>query len=1167
MKIRRLLLKAYGPFSDRELDFASSLPGLHIVHGPNEAGKSSALRALQALLFGFPPRTGDNFLHAYDQLLVGGCLLRADGRELCFFRRKKNKNDLFDAKDQPLSADTLVPFLQGVGKDIFSSQFGIDHETLVRGGQGILQQEGEIGQALFAAGAGFASLKSVIDGLEADADVLFRPRATSREITVAVAQYKELQSRLRQVSLGGQDWLRHRQALAHAEKQLRDLEARSSGLDREIHLLERVRRALPSLGRRHLLREKLQAMGEVVALPDDFGAQRRLLDENRRVAKVRLDSAEGRLAELENMQLAIRLNQTVLDHAEGIEDLHQRLGAYRKGQQDYSGLEGMRVAYKTEAAQLLRRIRPELDVEQAESLRPGLAKRKTVQALGQRYEAVVQEVRQAGARVRELERELAARKSELSAQGKPADGSSLVQALNLVLKSGDLDEDLRVRGVDLSRARGNCQAALQRLGLWKGALEEVKLLCLPLPETVSEFETALQAVDEEHRRLCGEEEKTGQALADLRRDLRAIEQAAVVPTEAELAESRGRRQEGWSLLRRHWIEGEDVQRASQLYSPELPLPEAYEQSVELADQTADRMYREADRVQKHAQILSGMEAAESALLDLRGRIQALLCSRDDLLARWKGHWVDCGISPLGPREMRAWSGNFEALRLQVEELGRMKADLVTKQARRRELREILLRELAVLGEEPTLSGDGLEEVVRRAQAVTEKLREANARRESLARSLTELQAALDKAETTLQNARLGQDEWRQAWEEALGFLGLPGSASPVEAAEYVETVQECLAKLHEEDVLRKRIKGIERDGRAFESSVRELAALIAPEETKLDAALAVGQLKGLLAQAVRDQAVFLRHGEEKALLTREILGLREELCQFEEGMAALRQLSRCADDESMTLAERRFTEYAGLRRELNEVELHLIGMAEGGTLEDLEDLAAGQDADALPGRIAALRADLEEHVKPQMGPLAERVGQEKNELARMNGDDAAARIADEMQEVLARISRMTDRYIRLKLASRVLRAEIESYRAANQDPLLAIASDLFRELTLGSFAGLRADIDENDSPVLIGVRSNGLLVRVEGMSSGTRDQLYLALRLASLQLRSQSTEAMPFIVDDILINFDEERANATLGVFAGMADRNQIIMFTHQAQIADMARSLGREDRVFVHSL
>ena len=179
MKIRRLEFKAYGPFSDRVLDFDSALPGLHVVHGPNEAGKSSAMRALQALFYGFPPRTGDNFLHAYDQLLVGGCLQRADGDELCFYRRKKNKNDLFDAQDQPLPAEALAPYLQGLGQDLFSSMYGINHETLVQGGQSILDQEGEIGQALFSAGAGFASLRAVIDGLEREADGLFRPRGTS----------------------------------------------------------------------------------------------------------------------------------------------------------------------------------------------------------------------------------------------------------------------------------------------------------------------------------------------------------------------------------------------------------------------------------------------------------------------------------------------------------------------------------------------------------------------------------------------------------------------------------------------------------------------------------------------------------------------------------------------------------------------------------------------------------------------------------------------------------------------------------------------------------------------------------------------------------------------------------------------------------------------------
>ncbi|MGA7979754.1 MAG: AAA family ATPase, partial [Chromatiaceae bacterium] len=61
MKLLDLHLLAYGPFTDRHLDLSAGREGLHVVFGPNEAGKSSALRALRSLLYGVPERTQDDF--------------------------------------------------------------------------------------------------------------------------------------------------------------------------------------------------------------------------------------------------------------------------------------------------------------------------------------------------------------------------------------------------------------------------------------------------------------------------------------------------------------------------------------------------------------------------------------------------------------------------------------------------------------------------------------------------------------------------------------------------------------------------------------------------------------------------------------------------------------------------------------------------------------------------------------------------------------------------------------------------------------------------------------------------------------------------------------------------------------------------------------------------
>jgi len=89
----------------------------------------------------------------------------------------------------------------------------------------------------------------------------------------------------------------------------------------------------------------------------------------------------------------------------------------------------------------------------------------------------------------------------------------------------------------------------------------------------------------------------------------------------------------------------------------------------------------------------------------------------------------------------------------------------------------------------------------------------------------------------------------------------------------------------------------------------------------------------------------------------------------------------------------------------------------------------------------------------------------------------------------------------------------------------------------------------------------GELVGVQGMSDGTQDQLYLALRLASIERYLEAKEPLPLILDDVLINFDDRRAAAALRTLAELGRKTQVIMFTHHLRLVELAQQeLAPED-------
>ena len=107
MRIDRLELRAFGPFTDAPpLNFSQGAEGIHLVYGPNEAGKSTALRALTYALYGIPTRCPDDFIHPYSKLRIA-MAVRANDATLAFVRRKGASNTLREYDDETNVIDEL----------------------------------------------------------------------------------------------------------------------------------------------------------------------------------------------------------------------------------------------------------------------------------------------------------------------------------------------------------------------------------------------------------------------------------------------------------------------------------------------------------------------------------------------------------------------------------------------------------------------------------------------------------------------------------------------------------------------------------------------------------------------------------------------------------------------------------------------------------------------------------------------------------------------------------------------------------------------------------------------------------------------------------------------------------------------------------------------------
>jgi uncharacterized protein YhaN len=1159
MKLLEIKLIAYGPFSGTVLDLSAGHEGLHVIYGPNEAGKSSALRALRHLLYGIPGQTADGFVHPYAKMRIGATIQAGNGDQLEFIRRKGRRNTLRAADDHTVVDDAaLNRFLSGVDADLFETMFGIGYPDLVRGGRQIVEGGGNLGQLIFAAGSGVANLREIQNELQSEADALFRPSGQRPKINTALSLINALRKEMRAAQLPGQQWEHHDQALRQAEHRIKIAENELKQHQREAHRLERVQGALPIIAKRKALGAEYQEYAGAVRLPDDFPEQRRDLLTRLGVSKSERDQSHKNIAALTEAIAELEISDRILASADRVEDVYQQLGTHRKAAQDRIKLETLKAGLRDEAKEILRSLQKDLTVDDAERLRIKKTDAVRIQELGSAYERLTTRLETS----REAIPGLARRIGSLGEQLKKLAAARQIEGLIAAVDQADAyvaeEKHCRTELADIRAARQTLAFKLNQHPLWTGAVEELEGLAVPPPETISLFEKRHGECDLNCRRIEEAHDRESRTMADLARQIEVLDLQQEVPTEEDLLKIRAVRDRGWQLVAGR-IEGKaltDEQVAG--FIRELPpsgtLTEAFHASLVQADEIADRLRREAERVAAKAKLLADHSACKKQLDHLKTDQANALMAKDDLDHEWLELWQPCGITPRSPQEMQAWVRNHHLLADKAAELREKKAKVDAIQTQIAAHINTLGHALQEISEAPAPGGATLGALVQAARKIIEKEDKRRRKQEQLASEYHQREQELTDARLKVSSSEKDLAQWQRDWEKAVGPLGLDADAVPTQANAVINELKDLFDKLKEADILQKRIEGIDRDADQFSTRVRDLADTLAPDLKDLPLEAAAVELNTRLTRArtaeSRRQTLQDQLSREKARLEKAI----QAIARTQTRLSAMCDEAGCSSHDELPAAEKRSDKRRQLEADLSNLDEQLLKLSGGVTIDAFIEAALNVDPDGITGDIALLNEKIEALNKEKAG-LNQTIGEERNELSKMDGSARAAEMAEDIQIQLGRLENDIEQYARLKIAARVLHQAIERYRDKSQGPVLSRAAALFRQITGGSFEGVRAEFDGNGNPMLVGVRSGGAeILAVDAMSDGTADQLYLALRLAGLEAYLAKNEPIPFIVDDILIKFDDDRAAATLQALAELSAKTQVIFFTHHRHLVRLAR-------------
>lgn len=1114
MRLEKLQVSGFGHLHGLDVE----LPGpVTVLYGPNEAGKSTLLGFVRAMLFGIPSRTfaAERFEPVRGGVHGGALTIAAgdgsrwvieryaqppEGRNLPGTRgdRLRITRSDADGRLQEMTQEQMQrELLGGLSKAMFKQLFAVSLTELQE--VGALQSE-ELSRFLFHAGIGGGA--AVLRGekkLAQDMDKLYRPRGRNQEI----AQLVQVVERLEREAEAAKALLpRYNEVLEELEELAGELtasEAERASLARETARLQKAAASRSDWLQREAIRAELAALPAAARFPEQGLARWQALQaEQDRLELERSDWARRREA-LRAELAALEPRAVVLARESLLRRLAAGLPAYEARRRELAELAGEAALVRARLAECLRSIHPAWRAEDLRAFAGTVGEREQVRRFSARFAAYDKEMELLQSERSKLERAAASAEMARAATAARLEDSAATARRQFAMLLPQERGEVRalwseLRG-ELDRWRDN---AVSRLAAIRAAdaeaLTETRLRSLyrKLLAGASMLTVALPAVLWLAAGSLWSAAFTGVLLLGLDGYL-AIGAFRGKPAGASgrRSASASRRSAGAGAAGAGEA-GEMETRLAALLSRLVrhPLTAAAATgssfAASLRTEAWDEEERQLRRLMEEWQLWDqrhdGLEAEAAAS---RGHAAA---AKEELQS------VE--------RELSRREADFAKLAAEWErwlEERRLSADLSPEAA-------MDVFHLASQGREWLSRIDGLMDKIAGLRAENEQFE-----RECL---------ALQGDDGLGGQAANGPGE-KQAADGGIN-AGIPASSAVVPGPDAGS--------------------GVANDAAASETAEPE-------------AGVAVRLLEDALAELERELELKAGHDRLAAKLgplDEEGLRLEDRLQQVVQTEQHLLVEGQAANGEEFlrigTAAERR----EALERELRQRELVLFAGLDEDKGNDLERLLASVDEAEVKRRHEEARA-AGETAEARWRKLQERRGrllqEQENLEVRCRQEDLTQQLAEQQ----AALEEYADKYAVMAVCRELISRVRRIYEEERQPAVLQAASRYFAQMTGGTY---RRIVMKMGSQELMAEHADHGPIDSAHLSRGTAEQLYLSMRLALSEAVAGGQGRLPLLLDDLFVNFDVSRLEGALSVLRTVAEHQQIIMMTCHEHVVGRVKAV-----------